>query len=62
MLLNFGCGKLKGLGELMHTLNAPEGEVCLNTKHVGSVRFPMSTVHAALAAHLMCPLMFCPYV
>ena len=62
MLLNFGRGKLKGLGELMHTLNATEGEVRLDTKLVGSARFPMSTAHAALTAHLMCPLMFCPYV
>ena len=40
MLLNLGCGKLKGLRELMRTLNALEGEACLDTKHVGSIRFP----------------------
>ena len=34
MLLNLGCGKLKGLGELMRTLNAPECEMRLDTKRV----------------------------
>ena len=32
MLLNLEFGKLKGLGELMRTLNAPEDEACLDTK------------------------------
>ena len=41
MLLNLECGKLKGLGELMRTLNMSEGEVCLDTKRVGSPRFPI---------------------
>ena len=40
MLLNLGCKKLKGLGELMCTLNALEGKVCLDTKRLGSARFP----------------------
>ena len=40
MLLNPGCGKLKGLGELMHTLNASKGEVGLDTKCMGRARFP----------------------
>ena len=40
MLLSLGCRKLKGLGELMRILNAPEGEVHLDTKRVGSTRFP----------------------
>ena len=40
MFLNLGCGKLKGLRELIHTLNAPEGEARLDTKHLGSARFP----------------------
>ena len=40
MLLNLKCGKLKGLGELMRTLNLPEGEVRLDTKSVGSAHFP----------------------
>ena len=40
MLLSLGCEKLVGLGELMSTLNMPKGEVCLDTKHVGSARFP----------------------
>ena len=39
MLLSLGCEKLVGLGELMRTLNMPKGEVCLDTKRVGSARF-----------------------
>ena len=41
MLLNLECGNLKGLGELMRTLNASEGEVILDTKSMGSARFPI---------------------
>ena len=41
VFLNLGCGKLKGLGELMRTLNAIEGETCLDTKCMGSARFPI---------------------
>ena len=40
MLLNLECGKLKGLGELMLTLNAREGKAHLDTKCVGSACFP----------------------
>ena len=40
MLSSLGCKKLKGLGELMHTLKASEGEVRLDTKCVGNERFP----------------------
>ena len=40
MLLSLGCKKLVGLGELMRTLNMPEGEVCLDTKRVGRACFP----------------------
>ena len=39
MLLSFRCGKLKGLGELMHMLNASECEVGLDSKCVGNARF-----------------------
>ena len=39
MLLSLGYGKLKGLGELIRTLNAPEGEVRLDTKRMGSTCF-----------------------
>ena len=39
VLLNLGCGKLKRLGELMCTLNAPKGEARLDTKRVGSAHF-----------------------
>ena len=38
MVLSLECGKSKGLGELMRTLNASEGEVHLDTKRVGSAR------------------------
>ena len=31
MLLKLGCGKLKGLGELMRTLNASKGGARLDT-------------------------------
>ena len=41
VLLSLGCGKLKGLGELVRALNASEGEVYLDTKRVGSARFPI---------------------
>ena len=41
MLFYLGYYKLKGLGELMRTLNVSEGEVRLDTKHVGSARFPI---------------------
>ena len=40
VLLSLGCGKLKGLGELVRTLNAPEGVVRLDTKHMGNTCFP----------------------
>ena len=40
MLLILGCGKLKGLGELVRALNTSEGKVHLDTKRVGSARFP----------------------
>ena len=57
VFLSLGCRKLKGLGELTRILNTPEGEV--RGKHT----FPnMTTAHGALTAHLMCPLMFCPYI
>ena len=45
MLSSLGCVKLKGLGELMHTLNASEGEVRLDTKCVGNARFPTCLRH-----------------
>ena len=32
---------MKGLGELMRTLNALKGEVLLDTKRVGSARLPV---------------------
>ena len=38
--VGLGCGKLKGLGELMHILNASYGKVCLDIKYVGRARFP----------------------
>ena len=35
----------------------------LGYKARGKQMFPnMSTVHDVLTAHLMCPLMFCPYI
>ena len=37
--LNLGCGKLKGLRELMCTLNEPNGVVRLSTKRMGSACF-----------------------
>ena len=40
MLLNLRCGKLKGLGEWMRTLNASESEVCLDIKSMGNAHFP----------------------
>ena len=40
MLLNLGCKMLKGLGKLMRTLNAQEGEAFLDTTCMGSTRFP----------------------
>ena len=40
MLLNIGCRKLKGLGEFIGKLNASKGETRLDTKRVGSARFP----------------------
>ena len=42
VLLSLGCGKLKGLRELMLILNASKGEVRLHTKHMESARFPTS--------------------
>ena len=39
-LLSLGCGKLKGLRELMRIWNTSEGEVRLDTKRMGSARFP----------------------
>ena len=36
MLLSLRCEKLKGFGELMRTLNVPEGKVHLDTKRMGS--------------------------
>ena len=48
VLLNLGCRKLKGLGELMRTLNALEGEAC------GKRTFPnIYMAHVALTTHLM---------
>ena len=41
VFLNLRCEKLKGLEELMRTLNAPEGEARLDTKYMGSARFPI---------------------
>ena len=47
----------------MRTLNASEGKARFDTKSVGSAHFPtISTVHVVLKAHLMCPLIFCPYI
>ena len=40
VLLNRGWEKLKGLGKLMHTLNALEGGACLDTTCMGSTCFP----------------------
>ena len=40
-VLKLGCGKLKGLGKSMRTLNMAEGGACLDTKSVGSARFPI---------------------
>ena len=40
VLLNIRFGKVKGLGELMRTSNAPEGEARLDAKRVGSACFP----------------------
>ena len=40
MFLNFECGKLKGLRELIRSLNGLYGEVCFDIKCVGSARFP----------------------
>ena len=40
MLLSLGCGKLKGLGELLRILNMSKGEMHWDTKHVGNARFP----------------------
>ena len=34
------CGKLKGLGKSTSTSNASEDEACLDTKRLGSARFP----------------------
>ena len=42
VLLNLGCGKLK---DLMHILNEPEGEVCSDTKRMGSTHFPTRLRH-----------------
>ena len=39
VLLNIRYGKLKGLGEMMRTLNVSEDEVHLDIKRVGSARF-----------------------
>ena len=41
MLLNLKCGKLKGLGELVHKLNVSKGEARLDTKHRGSACLPI---------------------
>ena len=41
VFLSLRCGKLKGLGELMRTLNVSEGEGRLDDKRVGSASFPM---------------------
>ena len=40
MLLNLECGKLKGLEEVMRTLNESYGEVRLDINCVSSARFP----------------------
>ena len=39
VLLNIRFRKVKGLGELMRTSNAPEGEALLDAKRVGSACF-----------------------
>ena len=52
MFLNLRCGKLKGLGELMRTLNVPEGELRLDTKRVGSARFPTFLRRMLLRRHI----------
>ena len=39
MLLNLRYGKLKGLGEMMHTFNVSKDEVHLDIKRVGSAHF-----------------------
>ena len=41
VLLSLGFEKLEGLKELMHTLNAPEDEVRLGKKRMGSARLPI---------------------
>ena len=45
VLLYLRCGTLKGLEELMRTLNTLEGEVILDTKRVGSADFPICLWH-----------------
>ena len=45
MVLNLGCGKLKGLGKLKRTLNASEGEARLDAKRVGSAHSPICLWH-----------------
>ena len=45
VILSIGYGKLKGLGELMHILNAPESELRWDKKFVGSTRFPTCLWH-----------------
>ena len=52
VFLNLECGKLKGLGELMRTLNVPEGELRLDTKRVGSARFPTFLRRMLLRRHI----------
>ena len=48
MILSLRCRKLKGLGELIRTLNVLRGEVHLDTKRVGSARFPTCLRHLLL--------------
>ena len=52
MLLNLGCGKLQGFGELMLTLNVQEGEVRSDTKRMGNARFPTFLQRMLLRRHI----------
>ena len=45
VVLNLGCGNLKGLGKLKCTLNTPEGEARLDAKRVGSAHSPICLWH-----------------
>ena len=45
MFLNLECEKLKGLKELMRTLNMSQGEVRVDIKCVASTHFPTCLRH-----------------